>query len=436
MRTHLLAVVILGVLPAPAWAAELPAISQALQLAGEGIAAGEANDTETYVAKLEEAVALRPDVPRLLANLAAAQVAAERFDDAIATLERMAAMGITSPVDESDDFAPLREREDFAEVVKTFEANSRPRGSGEIAFTLRDVTGLIEGIAWREKTGKFFFGDVNGRAVWVRSEDRKLRRFTPDTEELLGVFGIAIDESTATLWAATSAVPAMRGYTSDLKGTAALAEIDLGTGELRRTYPLPPPEHDESTHLLGDLAVSLDGSVYITDSGEPVLWRLAPGDQAIERFVENPEFISLQGIVLLSGRGAVIADRLNGLLQVSLDDGSVLRLEAPADTTLVGIDGLVAAPDGSLIAIQNDTRPTRVLRIELDAAAETVTDVTVLESGHYTMAAPSHGCIGSGGDLYFIGNAGWPHFVEDDGEPTEPRPVPVFKTSLGSAKAK
>ena len=37
---------------------------------------------------LEAAVALRPDFPRMLVNLAAAQLANARADDAIATLEK------------------------------------------------------------------------------------------------------------------------------------------------------------------------------------------------------------------------------------------------------------------------------------------------------------------------------------------------------------
>ena len=77
-------------------------------------------------------------------------------------------------------FAALRPRKEFQAVVKKLAANLYPKGSGEVAFTLRDVTGLIEGIAWREKTGEFYFGDVNGRAVWVRGKDGSLRRFTPE----------------------------------------------------------------------------------------------------------------------------------------------------------------------------------------------------------------------------------------------------------------
>lgn len=415
-------------------AAELPSAAQAMRLAREGAAAAEANDTATYLARMEAAAALRPDFPRILVNLAAAQVAAGQPDDALATLERLAAMGMSSPVEKSDDFAALRPRPEFKALVKKLAANLYPKGQGEVAFSLRDVTGLIEGIAWREKTDQFYFGDVNGRAVWRRDKDGRLSRLTPEGDKLLGVFGLAIDEANGALWAATSAVPAMRGFTPEQDGTAALAEIDLETGAVRRTLPVMRRAGDRYSHVLGDLALAADGAVWVTDSGGPVLWRLAPGGAALEPAVEHAEFLSLQGIALLPGGVAVLADHANGLLRVDLGTRDVRRLEPPPGTTLIGLDGLALAPTGELLAIQNGLRPNRVLRLEFEGVAEAIATVTVIESGHLTMAAPSLGCIAGGGDFHFIGNAGWTRFEDTGGQPSMPRSVPIFKSAPAPKK--
>ncbi len=88
------------------------------------------------------------------------------------------------------------------------------------------------------------------------------------------------------------------------------------------------------------------------------------------------------------------------------------------------------ASDGAILAIQNGLRPARVLRITMDATSEVVTAVTVLESGHLTMAAPALGCLGPDGALYFIGNAGWTRFEDTEGRPSSPRSVPIFRTDL------
>jgi sugar lactone lactonase YvrE len=416
-----------------AGAAELPAAAEAMKLAREATAAADEKDFPTYLAKMEAAAALRPDFPRILTNLAAAQLANDQPNDAIATLNRLAALGVHSPVDKSEEFAALRGRKEFKDVVAKLANNLVGLGEADIAFTVPDMTGVIEGIAWREKTGDFFFGDVHNRAVWLRTKDEKVRRFTAGDENLFGVFGLAVDEEHGALWAATSAVPAMHGYTDELDGAAGLAEFDLETGALRRVV-LVPKTNDHMTHVIGDLALAPDGGIFLPDSGAPTLWRLAPGAGELEGFVTSPEFMSLQGVVVAPERNALlVADHANGLLRVDLSSREVRRLESPPDTTLIGLDGLVRAPNGDLIGIQNGLRPARVLRLALDAGGEAVTAVTVLESAHLNMPAPALGCVALGGDLYFIGNAGWSRFEGEDVKPTAPRPIPIFKTKLAVA---
>jgi sugar lactone lactonase YvrE len=413
-------------------AADEPAAAVAMTLAREATAAAEEKDAATYLAKMEQAVALRPDFPRMLVNLAAAQVANQKPEEAVATLDRLAALGLNSPVDKSADFVALRERKDFQAVVKKIAGNMVAKGEAKIAFSLPGVTGLIEGIAWREKTGEFYFGDVNGRAVWIRGADGALRRFTPENDELLGVFGLVVDEARGALWAATSAVAAMRGFESSMDGTAALAEIDLDSGAVRRVIPVVRGRGDQGSHVLGDLALGPDGTIYLPDSGASMIWQLAPNGAALQPLVESAEFMSLQGIVVLpTGSTLIVSDHANGLLAVDLGTRpSVRRLESPPNTTLIGLDGLALAGNGDVVAIQNGVRPNRVLRLKLADGAEQVTEVAVLESGHINMPAPSLACIATDGQVFYVGNAGWTRFEGTDGAPTSPRLVPIFRTKL------
>jgi hypothetical protein len=396
-------------------------------LAIEGVRAHEVNDDATFLKKMEAAVALRPDYPRMLVNLAAAQVVNGHADEAIATLQQLAALGVHSPVDKSEDFAALRDRKEFQAVVARLATNLRPKGKGEIAFSLPGMTGLIEGIAWREKTGDFFLGDVHLRTVWLRTKEGKVRRFSSEDDALLGVFGLAVDEDHGALWAATSAVSAMRGYTDEQKAAGGLAELELDTGKVRRVVLVPADGRD---HALGDLALAADGSVFATDGADRAVWRLAPGANALERWVESPEFESLQGLAFNEdGRTLYLTDYVNGLLKVDVGTRSVRRLSTPPDTTLLGIDALVRAPDGSFITVQNGVRPMRVLRLTLDSVGESVAQVDVLESAHMTMAGPALGCIAKK-EFFFVGNAGWSRFETAEPKATAPRPVPVFHTKL------
>jgi hypothetical protein len=406
---------------------------EAMQAARTAEAALAANDFEAAISKLESAVDLRPDFPQLLIDLARAQVGAARLDDAVKTLERYARLGLHHPVEKADEFSALRGRKDFDGVVKTIAANAHPKGDGDVAFTLREVTGLLEGMAWRETTGEFYFGDVHHRAVWMRNKDGSLRRFTSEGDDLLGVHGLAVDETNTALWAATSSVDTMRGYTAESAGSAALVEIDLESGAIRRTLPVPRSAGTDAAHLLTNVAVAPDGSVFATDQAMPIVWRLRPGGTSLERFAESPEFFALQGISVLPTGMALLADQVNGLLRMD-ERGQVSRLDNPPDVTLVEIKGVVASPEGRVVAIQTNLRPSRVLGLTLDSAAESISDVAVLQSGHLAMGAPAQGCFATDGDFFFVGNSGASRFSGPDAQPTPPRQVPIMRTRLAKPK--
>jgi hypothetical protein len=164
----------LGLAPLAARSGEPSAAAEAMRLAREAAAAADAQDLPAYLAKMEAAAALRPDFPRILVNLAAAQLANEQADAALATLGRLAELGLHSPVEKSDEFAALRGRKEFKDVITRLAKNLEPKGEGEIAFTLPGMTGLIEGIAWREKTGDFILATST---IGPSGCARKTRRF-------------------------------------------------------------------------------------------------------------------------------------------------------------------------------------------------------------------------------------------------------------------
>lgn len=403
----------------------------AMMLAAEASKASEAGDQAGFLEKIEAAVALRPDFPQLLMRLAAAQVANDRADDALTTLERAAALGVSASIDREEEFAGLRTRREFAPLARKFTSNGHPQGRGQTAFALREVTGFIDGIAWRQKTGDFFFGDVHGRCVWQRNKDNTLRRFTAESEELLGIFGLAVNEDAGVLWAAMSAVEAMRGFTPEQSGQAALAEIDLSSGAIRRVVPLP--SEPGRSHLASDVALAADGTVYVSDGLGACVWRLPSGGDRMEIVTEGGELLSPQGVVLTADGGALwVADRIAGLMRVDLPNGAARRVEPPAGATLIGIDGLALLPNGAVIALQTATSPKRVLQLTLDSTGEAVSRLTVLEAAHLTMSAPGSGCLGPGGDFFFIGNTGAGRLEFAEGNPTPPRPVPIFQTRPAS----
>ncbi len=367
-------------------------------------AAYERKDYPAALAATEAALALRPDSPRYLHNLAALQTLTGARDAALATLRRLAGLGVYMPVERDPDFAALQGSAPFAAVVSQLASHREPRGAPEVFAELPGRTGILEGLAYRPRTGDLFLSDVHHRCIWRRDADGRVTRFSAEDDELLGVFGLALDEARDALWAATAALPEMAGYTPALKGAAALAEFSLSKGELRRVVHVPADGRD---HALGDVVVAPDGTVYATDSKAPVVWQLAPGAEEMEKLSDNPAFGSLQGMVLRN-RELIVADYGNGLFALELPEGRIRAFAPPAGTTLLGIDGLALAPEG-LVATQNGVTPTRILHLALAPDASAVTRVDVLAAGGAALADVT--TIALVGDRpTFIAGAGWDGF--------------------------
>ncbi len=392
----------------------------------EATVAAKAGDTALVIAKLEAARAARPDYPRVLNNLARYYVQAGRTDDALAQLRELAAMGLqVNLADEA--FAALRTSADFAALTAAFAANRAAIGRDETAWAITGMDGIIEGLAIHPTTLEAFFSDVHHRCIWYRDtsgETAVMKKFSADADGLLGVFALKIDAARDTLWASSSALPEMKGYTEADKGRAFLAAYDLKTRKLRATFPIPT---DDREHVLGDFAVAADGTIFASDSTASVIWRLAPGAAALEKWLESDEFISLQGVALGSdGRHLYVADYANGLWRIDVASRAAALLAAPARTTLFGIDGIYTVP-GGLVAVQNGIAPQRVIRVAL-AASGAAAAVKILAAGHPAMSDLSLGQV-VGDHFDFIGNAGWAHF-EKTKAPAPARTVTILRTAL------
>lgn len=351
------------------------------------------------------ALALRPDSPQYLHNLAALSALMNDPATALNALRQIAALGVAPNIERDPDLASLQGTPEFIKILHAFTANRVPQGEAELVAELPGRTGIIEGIAFRERTGDVFLADVHHRCVWRRDRDGNVARFTAEDDELLGMFGVALDESRNTLWVAMSAVPEMSGYLPEMKGHAALAEFNLGTSELRRVIPVPDDGRD---HGFSDLVIAPDGTVYLSDYKAPVIWMFDRESEELQKVVDSPALGSLQGLIL-EKRTLLAADYDNGLVAIDLATGNITALAPPKNITLVGLDGMVTVP-GGIVAIQNGVEPQRVIRVTLSPDLDAITRVDVLASAlpHVT----DLGLVTLVNDRpTFVAGAGWDHLA-------------------------
>ncbi len=393
----------------------------------EAEAAYARKDYTTAKAALGDALRLRPDSPRYLQMLAAVSALAGDPAGAIAALNQIADLGVAVATERDRDFSALESTPELRRVQQRFAENRAPQGETHGWAELPGRSGIIEGIAYRAKSGELYLGDVYNRCIWRRDRDGRVVRYSAEDEELFGVFGLAFDEPRNVLWATTTAVPEMTGYETAMKGMAGLAEFNLANSELKRVVFLPV---DGREHGLGDLAVAADGTIYATDSMAPLIWQLSPGAEDFEILADSPLFGSLQGIVL-EGRTLIVADHSNGLFTVDLASREVKALPTPKNVTLVGLDGLVAVP-GGVVATQNATDPQRVLHIALKPDLQGIAKVAVLASGQPELRDLSLITLVDGVPAV-ISSAGWEGYEPAAGRAPTTRNVRILQVPLPPA---
>jgi sugar lactone lactonase YvrE len=285
----------------------------------------------------------------------------------------------------------------------TSQSTPTPASLGRVRATLPDSTFWPEGMDYDPRTGRYYVASVRHRTVAEVSPSGATRELWPRGRPDLGaLLGVRVDPVRGILWATTSGIPQQAAYTAGDSGVAALLRIRIADGAIERRWDLPVVPKG---HTLGDLAVGPSGDVYVTDSNEPVVYRLRPGADTLEHFT-NPLFKSLQGLAPTpDGRVLYLADYSRGLLRVDLASNAVTLVADSTGRSPRGCDG-IAFTDGSIVAVQNGASPARVIRIDLDATGTRVAGAALLDSDPAVADEPTIGAV-VGQDFVYVANSQW-----------------------------
>jgi sugar lactone lactonase YvrE len=396
------------------------------RLAAEGRAAYDRKDYPAFLDLTKAAAQEMPRSTRWTYNLACAYALDGKPEEAVAALRTLADRRVFVDTAGEADFASLRERADFRDVVARLDALKTPVLASTVAFRLPEKDLITEGVAHDPRTGDFFVSSVHHRKVVRVRRDRSVRDFVAEGQDgLWAALALAVDPRRRVLWVSSAAVPQIRGFSKDEEGKSALFAFDLESGRLRHRVEGPAP--------LGalDLAVDAGGDLFAAASRSGALYRLPRGASRLEELVPAGRLPAPQGIApSADGRHLYVADYVLGIVRVDRRTREVRVLAPPADIALEGIDGLVLH-GRQLIAIQNGLRPHRVLRLALDAKGEAITRADVLESTHPEHDEPTLG-VRVGGDLYYVANSQWGSFDKGQIWPLDRLKQPVIlKLPLG-----
>ncbi len=367
--------------------------------------------TEAYKAKdfagfrdaMIQADGLVPGYPRVMYNVACGYALTGKPDEAVAWLDRIAAMGLVFAPAEDEDLASIKETAAFKAVVARFEANRAPVHNAEVAFAVTERGFISEGVAYDPVDKSFYVSSVHKRKVVRVDKAGKVSDFVANRDELWAAYGMRVDPKRRVLWVATGAIPQMVGFKAEDAGRSGILKYDLATGKLVKAYVLPA---SSDKHTLGDVTLDSKGTLYTTDSETAAIYVIRQDKDALEQLQVTAPFASLQGLALSADETRLyVADYGRGIFVVDLKTLAAKPLARADSVCLLGIDGLYFAK-GNLYAMQNGIRPNRVARIALDRDGTRAERLETIEASSPALGEPTLGVVVDDW-LYFIADSQW-----------------------------
>lgn len=208
-----------------------------------------------------------------------------------------------------------------------------------------------EGVEWDATHNRFLVTSIRKGEVGAVQDDGSYSTFATDPRMICSV-GIELDPARDRMLVCNSDGGAGEKSSKETTGkVAALAVFRLSNGELIKYVDLAPLV--EGGHFCNDIAIGPDGTAYITDSFSPVIYKVDAEYNASVLIQDDaftgPSF-NLNGIVIKDN--FLLVDKMNSgqLFKIPLDDPKSFS-EVTVSEKLEGADGLLWAPDGSLILI-------------------------------------------------------------------------------------
>lgn len=274
---------------------------------------------------------------------------------------------------------------------------------------------IAEGVA-RDRNRLFVAGVAARRIVEIRGGQAR------DFVELPGdysPFGIAVARQK--LWVTAGVVAQGAGH----DGPSALIAFDL-RGQMIGTYPVP----DEGRHVLGDLTIAPNGTVYASDGLDGSIYVLPPGGQNLTRLGARKLFRSPQGMALSAdGKSLLVVDYALGLIKLDLTTAALTPLKIPDGVNVKGIDGLARLPDGSFLASQNGTKEPHILRLMLSPDWSELRSADVIAADDPAVADPSLVLADDSG-AYVVGVSQWGSFDQGQAPARPLQPWRIVKLNL------
>lgn len=374
----------------------------------------EAYDAENYssfLTHIQKANELRPNHRVILYNMAIAYVLNELPVKAIETLKYRSSFYALNDFDQDEKLAPLKSLPQYQQLLSQIDEQNKPILNSSLHFEFEQKGFHPEGIAIHPESGNFLVSDVRCGLISSFNKDGSEHKPILDLKKFgfWGAMGMAFDKQDSNmLWVSTSALPNYCEYSDSLDGKSAVLKIDLKKKQLIRSYTL------EGHHVFGDLVTTETGAVYISDSSEPIVYKITEENDRPEEFLKPEGLFNLQGLVLGKENILYISDYITGVYSVDLSSKRITPVISETQLTR-GTDGLYFS-NGQLYLMQNGTRPFQVAKVDISSSSIEILDRAIPELNEPTLGIIKNGI------LYFIANSPWAFYDEENNPKSEEWP--------------
>ena len=369
--------------------------------------------------------------PRYMLTVATIEARLGHKEEALRWIEKFAATGLSFDVTKGDDLKDLLADEAGQNIVAQMKQHSQPKSGTEVVCALPRADTMPEDIAYLKSGGPksggtFYVSSIQHHTLYrvslPKAGDKECAMQEvplPAEAKRWPTLAVSADPKRNILWMTSSAMPGFTGFSKEDEGKALLMEIDAKSGKVLRRF-------DPGTTgraVLGDMCVTSDGTVYVTDSIGGGVYRLHGNLQTakLEKIADGL-FSPQTPVPARDGKRLFVADYTMGIAVIDLPapggapkiSANVNYLPHPENIAVVALDGMYLSGD-SLIGIQNGTDPNRILRLRLNPAQTAIIDSEVIEQATESMGDPTH-AVAAEGWYYVSANVGWSKVDDNTGQ--------------------
>ncbi|MEZ5464893.1 MAG: hypothetical protein R3F22_06690 [Lysobacteraceae bacterium] len=387
----------------PAMEDKLNAIDDVAKLRGIALGFQQRQDWHHASLAWNRLAVLRPHIGQYKLEMATAYAHQDKKSEAYTALLELQGQGYAYDLRDDVRFSRIATTEVWKYILTGFDANRVAFGDGVVAHTLPKEDLLIDSLAWDSSRKALLVGSARTGAVYLVGKGDKLKPLVEaDTKNgMWAVMDLVVDAKRNRLWVASTAIPHFQHYSPEKDlGRAGVFEFALDSGKFIKSYL--SPEVPGQSFFLSSLALGASGEVYAADGVNNAVYMVRDGQ--FKRMFHAPRLASIRGMTVSDdGKRLYFADHELGVMGVDLSTGKPFDLLVPKNLALGGIEGMQWWKD-SLILIQNDMNPTRVMRLQLDESGRSVAKVLPLEANQDSVSFPTMLTV-SGEDIYLIANS-------------------------------